>query len=155
MDGPDGRSRGAGLGTGRVHAWRKAHAARETIGAALARQIRRYRRAGRRFVDIAEQAGLRAPVIYGGAKRKNYILETVGCGVAFIDYDNDGWLDIFILSGTCVDNPPAGAHNRLYKNNLNGTFTDVTEQAGLKRSGWASAVCVGDYDNDGFDDLFI
>src|ERR1039457_6354847 len=135
MDGPDGRSRGAGLGTGRVHAWRKAHAARETIGAALARQIRRYRRAGRparprvpprakkpmprgkpsglpghaRFVDIAEQAGLRTPVIYGGAKRKNYILETVGCGVAFIDYDNDGWLDIFILSGTCVDDPPAGA----------------------------------------------
>jgi hypothetical protein len=108
-----------------------------------------------RFVDIAEQAGLRTPVIYGGAKRKNYILETVGCGVAFIDYDNDGWLDIFILSGTCVDNPPAGAHNRLYKNNRNGTFTDVTEQAGLKRSGWASAVCVGDYDNDGFDDLFI
>jgi len=108
-----------------------------------------------RFVDIAEQAGLRAPVIYGGATHKDYILETVGCGVAFIDYDNDGWLDIFILSGTCVDSPPAGAHNRLYKNNRNGTFTDVTEQAGLKRSGWASAVCVGDYDNNGFDDLFI
>jgi hypothetical protein len=108
-----------------------------------------------RFVDIAEQAGLRAPVIYGGAKRKEYILETVGCGIAFIDYDNDGWLDLFILSGTCVDNPPAGAHNRLYKNNRNGTFTDVTEQAGLKRAGWASAVSVGDYDNDGFDDLFI
>ena len=108
-----------------------------------------------RFVDIAEQAGLRAPVIYGGAVHKDYILETVGCGVAFIDYDNDGWLDIFILSGTCLESPPAGAHNRLYKNNRNGTFTDVTEQAGLKRSGWASAVCVGDYDNDGFDDLFV
>ena len=108
-----------------------------------------------RFVDIAEPAGLRAPVIYGGATHKDYILETVGCGVAFIDYDNDGWLDIFILSGTCIDNPPADAHNRLYKNNRNGTFTDVTERAGLKRSGWASAVCVGDYDNDGFDDLFL
>jgi hypothetical protein len=107
------------------------------------------------FVDIAEQAGLRAPVIYGGAIHKDYILETVGCGVAFIDYDNDGWLDIFILSGTCIDNPPEGAHNRLYKNNRDGTFTDVTDQAGLKRSGWASAVSVGDYDNDGFDDLFI
>jgi enediyne biosynthesis protein E4 len=108
-----------------------------------------------RFVDIAEQAGLHAPVIYGGATHKDYILETVGCGVAFIDYDHDGWLDIFILSGTSIANPPADAHNRLYKNNRNGTFTDVTEQAGLKRSGWASAVCVGDYDNDGFDDLFI
>ncbi len=108
-----------------------------------------------RFVDVAEEAGLRAPVIYGGAAHKNYILETVGCGVAFIDYDNDGWLDIFILSGTSIDNPPAGAHNRLYKNNRNGTFTDVTEQAGLKRSGWASSVAVGDFDNDGFDDLFV
>jgi hypothetical protein len=108
-----------------------------------------------RFVDVAEQAGLRAPIIYGGTKRKDYILETVGCGVAFIDYDNDGWLDVFILSGTLVENPPGGAHNRLYKNNRDGTFTDVTEHAGLKRTGWASAVCVGDYDNDGFDDLFI
>jgi hypothetical protein len=108
-----------------------------------------------RFVDIAEQAGLRAPVIYGGEEHKDYIIETVGCGVAFIDYDNDGWLDIFILSGTRLQNPPDGAHNRLYKNNRDGTFTDVTERAGLKRSGWASAVCVGDYDNDGFDDLFV
>ena len=56
-----------------------------------------------RFVDIAEQAGLRAPVIYGGPTHKDYILETVGCGVAFIDYDNDGWLDIFILSGTRLE----------------------------------------------------
>ncbi|HTQ55030.1 MAG TPA: CRTAC1 family protein [Bryobacteraceae bacterium] len=108
-----------------------------------------------RFVDIAAEAGLHAPVIYGGATKKEYIIETVGCGVAFIDYDNDGWLDIFILSGTRLQDPPADAHNRLYKNNRDGTFTDVTEQAGLKRSGWASAVCVGDYDNDGFDDLFI
>jgi hypothetical protein len=108
-----------------------------------------------RFVDVAEKAGLRAPVIYGGVTRKDYIVETVGCGVAFIDYDNDGWPDIFILSGTRLENPPEGAHNRLYKNNRDGTFTDVTVQAGLKRTGWASAVCVGDYDNDGFDDLFI
>jgi len=108
-----------------------------------------------RFVDVAEQAGLRAPVIYGGVVRKDYILETVGCGVAFIDYDNDGWLDIFILSGTRMGGTPDGAYNRLYKNNRDGTFTDVTIAAGLKRSGWASAVCVGDYDNDGNDDLFI
>jgi len=108
-----------------------------------------------KFVDVGRQAGLCAPVVYGNATHKDYIVETVGCGVAFIDYDNDGWLDIFLLSGTRIENPPPEAHNRLYKNNRDGTFTDVTERAGLKRSGWASAVCVGDYDNDGFDDLFI
>ena len=93
--------------------------------------------------------------MYGGVDTKHYILEVVGCGVAFIDYDNDGWQDLFVLSGTRLDGDPAGATNRLYKNNRNGTFTDVTEQAGLRRTGWASAVTVGDYDNDGFDDLFI
>jgi hypothetical protein len=79
----------------------------------------------------------------------------VGCGVAFLDYDNDGWLDIFVPSGTRLDGAPPGATNRLYKNNRDGTFTDVTERAGLTRVGWASAVTVGDYDNDGFDDLFV
>ncbi len=108
-----------------------------------------------RFVDVAAAAGLTAPVIYGGATHKDYIIETVGCGVAFIDYDNDGWLDIFVLSGTRLENPPPEAHNRLYRNNRDGTFTDVTGKAGLGRAGWASAVCVGDYDNDGFDDLFL
>ena len=94
-------------------------------------------------------------MIYGGIDRKQYIIETVGCGVAFIDYDNDGWLDIFLLSGTRLEGPPDGCTNRLYKNNRDGTFTDVTEKAGLHRTGWASAVCVGDYNNDGFDDLFV
>jgi hypothetical protein len=107
------------------------------------------------FTDIAENAGLRQPVIYGGVDRKQYILETVGCGAAFIDYDNDGWLDIFILSGTRLEGPPDGCTNRLYKNNRDGTFTDVTEKAGLHRTGWASAVCIGDYNNDGNDDLFV
>jgi len=108
-----------------------------------------------KFVDIAGEAGLHAPVIYGGVAHKEFIIETVGCGAAFLDYDNDGWLDIFLLSGTRLENPPEGAHNRLYKNNRDGTFLDVTEKSGLKRTGWASAVCVGDYDNDGFDDLFL
>jgi enediyne biosynthesis protein E4 len=107
-----------------------------------------------RFTDIASAAGLRAPVIYGGADHKSYILETVGCGVAFIDHDNDGWIDIFLLSGTTAPGLP-NATNRLYKNNRNGTFTDVTEEAGLHRTGWASAVAVGDYNNDGLDDLFV
>jgi enediyne biosynthesis protein E4 len=79
----------------------------------------------------------------------------VGCGCAFVDYDNDGWMDIFILSGTRREGAPEGTTNRLYHNNRDGTFTDVTEKAGLTRVGWASAVCVGDFNNDGFDDLFV
>src|SRR5438067_7882282 len=108
-----------------------------------------------RFTDIAAEAGLRDPVVYGAVDAKTYIVEVVGCGVAFIDYDNDGWMDLFILSGTRLEGPPLGATNRLYKNNRDGTFTDVTVKAGLVRTGWASAVTVGDYDNDGFDDIFI
>src|SRR4051794_7184285 len=107
-----------------------------------------------RFTDVAADAGLRSPVICGGTATKSYILETVGCGCAFLDYDNDGWLDIFVLSGTTIEGTP-DATNRLYKNNRDGTFTDVTDKAGLRRTGWASAVTVGDYDNDGFDDLFV
>ena len=108
-----------------------------------------------RFVDVASQAGLRAPTIYGGVDTKQAIIETTGCGVAFIDYDDDGWLDIFVLCGTKLDGDPNEATNRLYHNNRDGTFTDVTDKAGLRRTGWASAVCVGDYNNDGYDDLFV
>jgi hypothetical protein len=108
-----------------------------------------------RFVDVAREAGLTQPVIYGGSESKSYIIEVVGCGVAFTDYDNDGWMDLFVLSGTRLEGAPTGATNRLYKNNRDGTFTDVTGKAGLTRTGWASAVTVGDYDNDGFDDFFI
>jgi enediyne biosynthesis protein E4 len=106
------------------------------------------------FVDVAAAAGLRDPVIYGGVESNKYILESTGCGCAFIDYDNDGWMDIFLLSGTRLGGDPPGATNRLYKNNRDGTFTDVTEKAGLKAVGWASGVCVGDYNNDGFEDIF-
>jgi hypothetical protein len=106
------------------------------------------------FVDVASAAGLHAPVIYGGVESKKYILEATGCGCAFIDYDNDGWVDIFLLSGTRLDGDPPGGTNRLYKNNRDGTFTDVTEKAGLTAVGWASGVCVGDYNNDGFEDIF-
>jgi hypothetical protein len=107
------------------------------------------------FTDVAAEAGLTNPIIYGGVEHKNYIFETVGCGVAFFDYDKDGWLDIFVLCGMRADEQIPGATNRLYKNNRDGTFTDVTEKAGLIRTGWASAVTVGDYNNDGFEDIFI
>jgi len=108
-----------------------------------------------RLTDVADQAGLTRPIVYGGVDRKSYIVEVVGCGVAFFDYDNDGWLDLLVLNGSRLEGAPPGTSNRLYKNNRDGTFTDVTEQAGLTRAGWASAVTVGDYDNDGHDDLFI
>ena len=108
------------------------------------------------FTDVASVAGLREPTVYGEVDRKRYIIETNGCGVAFVDYDNDGWVDLFALSGTRLG-MPAGREptNRLYRNKGNGTFADVTDKAGLRRSGWASSVCVGDYDNDNDDDLFI
>jgi len=106
------------------------------------------------FVDVASAAGLHAPVIYGGVDTNKYILESTGCGCAFIDYDNDGWMDIFLLSGTRLTGDPPSATNRLYQNNRDGTFTDVTEKAGLTQTGWACGVCMGDYNNDGFEDIF-
>ena len=106
------------------------------------------------FIDVAASAGLKAPVAYGGLETNKYIIESTGCGCAFIDYDNDGWMDLFVLCGTRLEGAPPGASNRLYKNNRDGTFTDVTEKAGLRSVGWASGVCVGDYNNDGFDDIF-
>jgi hypothetical protein len=109
-----------------------------------------------RFTNIAAAAGLRAPVIYGDEGRADYILESMGCGAAFLDYDNDGWLDIVMLTGRRRTGPtPADATVKLYHNNRDGTFRDVTARSGLGRSVWAAGITVGDYDNDGFDDLFI
>ena len=107
------------------------------------------------FTDIAKTAGLIQPIIYGGIESKKYILETNGCGVAFYDFDNDGWLDIFTAGGSRIDGHPGTTSIRLYKNNRNGTFTDVTKKAGLERVAWVSGVTIGDFDNDGFDDLFL
>src|SRR5215472_7738405 len=107
------------------------------------------------FVDVSKAAGLTVPTTYGGVESKKYILEANGCGCAFIDYDNDGWMDIFLLCGTRLEGAPPEATNRLYKNNRDGTFTDVTERSGLEASGWANAVSVGDYNNDGFEDIFV
>jgi hypothetical protein len=109
------------------------------------------------FIDVAEQAGLKVPNVWGGVDSKRIIIETKGSGLAFFDYDNDGWLDIYLTNGSRLDTQwPAGKAptTHLYKNNRDGTFTDVTEKAGIGRSGWQTGVCVGDYDNDGWDDLF-
>ena len=109
------------------------------------------------FVDEAKKAGLNAPNIFGGVDTKKYIIETTGTGVAIFDYDNDGWPDIFVVNGTTLD-PTAGQKtptNHLYRNNHDGTFQDVTEKAGLAHTGWGQGVCVGDYDNDGNQDLFV
>src|SRR5690348_6667906 len=106
-----------------------------------------------KFVNVAKEAGLRSPVIYGDEGRADYILESMGCGAAFLDYDNDGWLDIVMLTGRRRTGPtPAEATIRLYHNNRDGTFRDVTANSGLGRSVWAAGITVADYDNDGFDD---
>ncbi len=109
------------------------------------------------FIDISEKAGLTAQNIFGGLLTKKYIIETTGTGVAIFDYDNDGWPDIFLVNGTKIEGFPTGQGptNRLYRNNHDGTFTDVTTKAGLTATGWGQGVCVGDYDNDGWEDVYI
>jgi hypothetical protein len=107
------------------------------------------------FVDVTEAAGLTKVMLYGEGKKATYLTEIMGGGCAFFDYDNDGWMDVIILGGRRLESIPPGASNRLYRNNRDGTFTDVTEQAGLLDAGWAVGVCVGDYNNDGFEDLFV
>ncbi len=112
---------------------------------------------GVQFVDVAQQAGLHAETIFGGEHRNKYLLETTGCGAAFFDYDQDDWLDIFLVNGWRLEGFPKGHEPvcHLFKNNRDGTFTDVTLKAGLARSGWGQACCVGDYNNDGWNDLFV
>src|SRR5437870_2949441 len=164
-----------------------------------------------KLVDVAASAGLGAPITYGGTESKKYIVETMGCGCAFIDYDNDGWMDIFLLSGTRLDGAPANAGNRLYKNNRDGhldlfvsnfvrfsfehapvpganstcnwkglpvlcgprglptgqhslyrnhgdgTFTDVSQQAGITKAtqSYGMTVIAADLDEDGWPDIYV
>jgi len=109
------------------------------------------------FLNVAKESGLNAKTIFGGEHKNKYLLETTGCGVAFYDYDNDGWLDIFLVNGTRLEGFPAGTEptSHLFRNNRDGTFTDVTLKAGVPHSGWGQGCCIGDYDNDGWDDLFV
>ena len=105
------------------------------------------------YVDVAQQAGVTATNVWGGVEHKNYIIEAKGSGLAFYDFDQDGWLDIFLTNGQRLEEtyaPGTAPTAHLYKNNRDGTFTDVTAQSGLGVSGWLTGVCVGDYDNDGW-----
>jgi enediyne biosynthesis protein E4 len=118
-----------------------------------------------RLVDVAEHAGLRTPIVYGGVDRKRFIIETNGCGVALVDVDDDGWVDVLLLNGTRLEEGSRRERTwaadqaptcRLYRNRRNGTFEDITSGSGLeKKVGLASSVCVGDVDNDRRVDLFI
>ena len=120
----------------------------------MARQAPSGRPFNAHFVDVAAAAGLHAPTIYGGDEVNKYILESDGCGCAFIDYDNDGWMDLFASPALAWRALLPDATNRLYKNNRDGTFTDVTEKAGLHAVVGPTVSASRDYNNDGFDDIF-
>src|SRR5262245_20179297 len=109
------------------------------------------------FRDVAERAGLTAANVFGGINSSTYILESTGTGVAIFDYDNDGWPDIFFVNGTRLAGFPgeSAPTNHLYQNNHDGSFTDVVASRGLSATGWGQGVCVGDYDNDGWEDLYL
>jgi hypothetical protein len=109
------------------------------------------------YIDVAAEAGITVRNVNGSAESKRYIIESTGSGVAIIDYDRDGWPDIFLVNGstmpgTKLPDPPT---NHLFHNNHDGTFSDVTAKAGLISTGWGQGACVGDYDNDGFDDIYV
>jgi len=115
------------------------------------------------FEDVAAKAGLHVLNVNGNSTTKKYIIEATGSGVAIFDYDNDGWPDIFLVNGDSLRQigspgasaPKDGPTSHLFHNNHDGTFTDVTVRAGLADTGWGQGVCVGDYDNDGHDDLYV
>jgi enediyne biosynthesis protein E4 len=110
------------------------------------------------FQDIAAKAGLTTWRHTMGGPEKKYILDTVGSGVALLDYDNDGWLDIYLVNGSTdeafLGKQPA-PHAALFHNNHDGTFTDVTSRAGVENDRWGFGVAVGDYDNDGWPDIYV
>ena len=109
------------------------------------------------FTEVAARAGLTAPTVYGGVRTNRYLLETTGTGVAALDFDNDGWLDAFVVNGTTLEGFPRGKEptSHLYRNKHDGTFEDVTARAGVALTGWGQGACAGDYDNDGWTDLLV
>jgi hypothetical protein len=115
------------------------------------------REPGFAFTNVGREAGFDAVTIFGGRETNKYLLETTGCGVALLDFDNDGWLDVFVVNGTTLEGFPKGEEptSHLYRNRRDGTFEDVTRRAGVGLTGWGQAACAGDYDNDGFEDLYV
>jgi len=110
------------------------------------------------FEEVSEKAGVASYQNLFGGSEKTYIIESTGNGAAWLDFDNDGWLDLFVVNGSTRERQAEGTPgpgNRLYHNNGDGTFTDVTDPSGLKGGYWGSAVAAGDYDNDGYTDLFV
>jgi enediyne biosynthesis protein E4 len=109
------------------------------------------------FTEVGARAGLSAITVYGGMKTNRYLLETTGTGTAAFDYDNDGWLDVFVVNGTTLEGFPKGQEptSHMYRNKHDGTFEDVTAKAGLALTGWGQGACAGDYDSDGNEDLFV
>ena len=108
-----------------------------------------------RFVDVTESSGIDFRHIHGGTGER-YFVETVGSGCAFLDYDNDGWLDIFAVDGGVLPGYEGKLpRNRLYRNQGDGTFSDVTSSAGVAVTDYGMGCCVGDYDNDGYDDIYV
>jgi len=110
------------------------------------------------FLDITHAAGLDKFHHRSGGREKRTILETPGSGVALLDYDNDGWLDIYLVNGStyaALKGKEAAPRAMLLHNNHDGTFTDVTEKAGVANERWGFGVVVGDYDNDGWPDIFV
>jgi len=110
------------------------------------------------FKDISQQAGLTTWRYAGGSSTKAFIVESLGSGVALLDYDNDGWLDIYLVNGMTYDAMSGKApapHAALFHNNHDGTFTNVAEKAGVTNDRWGVGVAVGDYDNDGWPDLYV
>jgi enediyne biosynthesis protein E4 len=127
-------------------------AAKSTVAKSAAEAV-----PGVTFVDVAQEAGLTVTNVWGGIEHKSYIVEAKGSGLAFFDYDMDGWLDVYLTNGLRLDpnaTPVPAPTSHLFKNNRDGTFTDVTAHSGLGVSGWQTGVGVGDYDNDGWDDLY-
>jgi hypothetical protein len=92
-----------------------------------------------------------------GKSSQKYLPESTGAGCAFLDYDNDGWMDIYLVNSGPSDfwTPPSPLRNALYRNNRDGTFSDVTEKAGVPGGGYGMGVAIGDYDGDGFPDLYV
>jgi enediyne biosynthesis protein E4 len=110
------------------------------------------------FLDVTEEAGIRFQHLSGGKTEKRYLFEAKGGGIGFFDYDNDGWQDLLIVQGSTMERMRTGTNPVsavLYRNRRDGSFEDVTAVSGLTGTGWGMGVAVGDYDNDGFADVYI